>query len=137
MLHIRGTVSSGKGEGAEYIRLPWVQKQIISKLGFAPYAGTLNVKLNKNDALRFKKALEEAEVVEISPRAGFYGGRCLKAGLMRTVECAVLIPEVPCYPEDVLEVVASMNLRERLHLADGDLLDITVFLLKSSFLGQF
>ena len=43
---ITGTLFSGLGEGAYYISLPGYKKQFISKLGFKPYPGTLNLKIS-------------------------------------------------------------------------------------------
>jgi len=42
------------------------------------------------------------------------------------LECAIVIPEVAGYPEDVLEIVAPANLRETLQLEDGDEITVTV-----------
>ena len=43
---LSGTLFSGLGEGAYYISLPGYKKQFISKLGFEPYPGTLNLKIS-------------------------------------------------------------------------------------------
>ena len=127
-LCITGTVFSGKGEGAKYVGLPWVKEQIIRKLGFVPYVGTLNIRLTEDDAKRLAKALEKAKAIEISPVAGFRRGKCYRASLADGVECAIVIPDATDHPEDVLEIVAPVNLRDRFHLGDGDLLDIRVHL---------
>ena len=47
---------------------------------------------------------------------------------MRRLRCAVVIPEIPGYPEDVIEVTAAANLRKKLGLKDGDCLEIDVLL---------
>ena len=124
-LCITGTVFSGKGEGAKYVGLPWVKEQIIRKLGFVPYVGTLNIRLTEDDAKRLAKALEKAKAIEISPVAGFRRGKCYRASLADGVECAIVIPDATDHPEDVLEIVAPVNLRDRFHLGDGDSLDIS------------
>jgi riboflavin kinase len=46
---------------------------------------------------------------------------------MDKVEGAIIIPQVPFYPEDVLEVIAPFSLRERLKLRDGDEVRLTVY----------
>ncbi|OGD48688.1 hypothetical protein A3K79_06500 [Candidatus Bathyarchaeota archaeon RBG_13_46_16b] len=116
---------SGKGEGAKYVGLPWVKEQIIRKLGFVPHVGTLNIRLTEDDAKKLVKALEKAKAIEISPVAGFRCGRCYRASLADGIECAIVIPYVAGYPEDVLEIVAPVNLRGRFHLGDGASLDIS------------
>ena len=127
-LCITGTVFSGKGEGAKYVGLPWVKEQIIRKLGFVPYVGTLNIRLTEDDAKRLVKVLEKAKAIEISPVAGFRRGKCYRASLADGIECAIVIPDVTDHSEYVLEIVAPVNLRDRFHLGDGDSLDIRVHL---------
>ena len=128
ILVFKGKVFSGSGEGAKFIELPWVRKQITEKLGFIPYLGTLNIKLAK-DYVKLKKMLKKAKSIEISPVKGFCRGRCIKVCLMDNVECAIIIPEIAGYPEDVLEVIASINLRERFLLKDGDMVKVKITLL--------
>ena len=118
---------SGKREGSRFIELPWVKRQIVEKLGFTPFPGTLNIRLTKEES-RLKDSLEDAEAIEISPADGFSRGRCFKATLMRRLRCAVVIPESPGYPKDVIEVTAAINLRKKLRLKDGDCLEIDVLL---------
>lgn len=126
-LHIKGTVFSGKGEGTKLIRLPWVKKQITEKLGFTPHPGTLNIKLIK-ESLKLRTLLEKAGAVEISPAVGFHRGRCFKAYLMNNLRCAVVIPETPDYPKDIIELVAPIDLREKLQLIDGDYVEVKILL---------
>jgi len=127
-LRIGGTVFSGKGEGSKYIGLLWVKEQIVRKLGFVPYVGTLNIRLTKNDVRKVGRALKDAEAIEISPKAGFSRGKCYRASLTDGIDCVIVIPDVTDYPEDILEIVAPVNLRDRFHLGDGDLLDVRVCL---------
>ena len=117
-----GTVFSGKGEGRKFIELPWVKSQIEEKLGFTPYSGTLNIRLSKEDATQ-KKLLENVTQIEICPEKGFCKGMLIKSSI-HGLECAIIIPKVPHYPSDVLEVIASWYLRERLKIADGN--EVTV-----------
>jgi CTP-dependent riboflavin kinase len=126
-LRIEGIVFSGKGEGARFIELPWVKKQITEKLGFTPHSGTLNLKLTKKE-LKHRTSLEKAKATEISPAKGFSRGRCFKAYLMDKLKCAVVIPEIPNYPRDIIEVIAPANLREKLQLRDGDPVEVKILL---------
>ena len=124
MLRLKGRIFSGKGEGAEFVNLSWARKQVEEKLGFAPYSGTLNVRLDGKHA-KMKKALMNATGVEIFPPPGYCRARIFQASIMN-VKCAVVIPEVPGYPEDVIEVISSANLREKLHLVDGSWVEVKV-----------
>jgi riboflavin kinase len=119
-----GTVFSGGGAGKKFLDLPWVKQQIEKKLGFAPYPGTLNVMLSEESAKR-RKLLEKAHSTKICPANGYCNGALFKA-FIGTLECTIVIPEVADYPKDVLEIIASVNLRETLQLEDGSEVKITV-----------
>jgi len=124
-IRVKGRVFSGTGEGAKFIKLSWVKDQIREKMGFTPYEGTLNLRLNGEDK-KVKKALEEADSVIIVPESGYCRGKCFKARIMESVDGAVIIPEVEGYPDDVLEVIAPINLRERFRLKDGDYVELSL-----------
>ena len=126
-LTIKGKVFSGSGEGARFIRLAWVRKQIAEKLGFIPYTGTLNIKLAAESVV-IKKSLKNARAIEISPVKGFCRGRCFPAYFMQDSKCAIIIPEVKNYPEDIIEVIAPVNLREKFNLEDGDMVEVRIIL---------
>lgn len=126
-LNLKGAVSSGKSEGARFIELPWVRKQIVEKIGFNPYPGTLNLKLT-NEEVKRRALLNKAEAIEISPATGFSSGKCFKAHLRDNVRCAVVIPETRNYHRDVIEVIAPTNLRDKLTLEDGDYVEVRILL---------
>ena len=113
-----GTVFSGTGQGKKFMELPWVKQQLTKKLGFSPYAGTLNIRLNKESAKQ-KSQLEKQHGIIVYPEESYYAGLLFKAKI-GTDECFIVIPQVPNYPKDVLEVIAPINLREKLNLKDGD-----------------
>lgn len=123
-IKLNGTVSSGGGEGKKFLELPWVKRQITKKLGFTPYPGTLNVKLTE-ESLKQRKLLEKAPSTKICPAEGYCNGALFKA-FTGTLECAIVVPEVKGYPKDLLEIIASVNLRETLQLEDGSEVAVTV-----------
>jgi riboflavin kinase len=45
---LEGTVFTGLGEGAYYVTKEHYRQQIVEKLGFEPYPGTLNLKLSSD-----------------------------------------------------------------------------------------
>jgi len=123
-LEFSGTVFSGRSEGQKFIKLPWVKRQIQEKMGFNPYPGTLNLRLFEESAER-RKLLVSAEGMRICPTEGYCNGLLFKARI-GDLECAVVVPQVEGYTLDVLEVIASVNLKEKLGLRDGDEITITV-----------
>ena len=123
-IEFSGTVFSGQGEGRRFIELPWVKRQIQEKLGFIPYPGTLNARLLK-ESMERRKFLDDAEGMRICPPEGYCSGLLFKAEI-EGLDCAVVVPQVEGYTLDVLEVIASVNLKEKLGLRDGDEITITV-----------
>lgn len=119
-----GEVISGQGSGRKYLALPWVKSQIEEKLGYTPFLGTLNLKLTA-DSINRKKQLAKAKAVQICPAEGYCIGLIFRA-FVGELECAVVAPKVEGYPADLLEIIAPVNMREQLHLKDGDAVTVTV-----------
>jgi riboflavin kinase, archaea type len=123
-IFFEGTVFSGQGRGKKFVQLPWFKQQVEEKLGFSPYPGTLNLFLiGKN--VENRRLLEVSDGLMIKPQTGYYSGVMFIATI-DTLECAVVIPIMPNYPNDVLEVIAPIYLREKLKLVDGSLAAVNV-----------
>jgi riboflavin kinase len=112
-----GTVYSGKGVGKTFVALPWVTAQIEQKLGFSPYQGTLNLRLTGKGKNK-RKLLTPEKGITITPQADFLPGVAFRASI-NGFEAAVVLPLVPNYPADVLEVISPLYLRGKLGLGDG------------------
>jgi len=122
---LKGKVFSGGGTGSLFVNLPWARKQFRTVLGFNPYPGTLNLRMSGTDIAELRHATRG---IKIESPKGFYGGRCFEALVLNRVRGAVVVPDVPGYPSDVLEILAPINLREELGLKDGMELTVTVWL---------
>jgi riboflavin kinase, archaea type len=121
---VAGTVFSGDGSGKEFVDLPWFKRQVEEKLGFSPYSGTLNLRLTGKEVEK-RGLLETAGNLTVEPKTGYYSGLLFRATI-DGLECGVVIPIMPNYPSDLLEVIASVYLRSSLKLADGSLVVISV-----------
>ncbi len=119
-----GTVFSGEGRGKKFVELPWFKRQVEDKLGFSPYLGTLNLRLLGKETEK-RKELETAGNMTVKPEAGYYSGLLFKASI-DGLDCAVVIPIMPNYPSDVLEVIAPVYLRGSLKLVDNSLVTVSV-----------
>ena len=124
-IDLAGRVFTGQGEGKKYVKLSWVRRQIKEKIGFNPYPGTLNLRLDEENVKR-RVLLEKDATLRVCHSEGYCTGLLFKASLNGGT-CGVVIPQVENYPENVLEVVASVNLKQKLRLRDGDLVTVTVF----------
>lgn len=119
-----GIVFSGRGEGKKFVSLPWVTRQIEEKVGFTPFLGTLNLRLT-GEAAKLKSQLQNAHLSSIDPAEGYCPGFVAKAKI-GSLAVAIVVPEVPNYPLDVLEVVAPVCLREKEKLVDGSTVAVEV-----------
>ena len=125
-IKLTGKVVSGRGEGRKYLELAWVKQQITEKLGFSPYLGTLNLLLNE-ESMKHRRLLGKNAALGVCQSEGFCTGLLFQASI-GGLTCGVVIPQVENYPDNLLEIVAPMNLRQKLRLRDGDEVGVTVFL---------
>ena len=67
---ITGALFSGLGDGAKFVKLDWVESQIEEKLGFRPFYGTINLRLDKAsiDIVRKLKDNEGAKIIPPDPK---------------------------------------------------------------------
>jgi len=126
VLTIKGTVTSGYGEGRLFLNLQWVKDRLREVSGFIPYPGTLNLLVKDEESSRALNLLREHSGIPIEPPPGYLPGKIFKAEL-GSLDCVVVIPIIDRDP-DVLELVSGVNLRETLGLRDGDHLKVKVYL---------
>jgi riboflavin kinase, archaea type len=119
---VMGTVFSGMGKGSYYVGHPGYQRRFKEALGYAPYPGTLNVKLDAEsmEKVRQVRASGGTRVYGFTEgRESFSGLSCFDGELMG-VEVALLFIDVTYYNETVAELISPEYLRGRLGLKDGD-----------------
>jgi len=118
---VEGTVESGLGEGAYYMSLPQYMQQFEQILGFAPYPGTLNLRLSQV-AVQRRKRLTLADWYQVagfeSEGRTFGQVRCLPC-MIGDIPCGIVVPGRSHYPDALVEIIAPVGLRRELHLNDG------------------
>ena len=123
-----GIIFSGLGEGAYYVSQEGYREQVREKLGFEPYPGTLNIRLKTKLDLERKEHMERMPGVEIqsfkTEDRSFGSARCYPVLVNDEVEGAVVIAERTGYDRSVVELIASVNLRKRLGLKEGDVVRV-------------
>jgi CTP-dependent riboflavin kinase len=72
--------------------------------------------------------LEGVKWTGISPVSGFCRGKLAEAYFIDNLKYAIVVPEVENYPEDIIELIAPINLRHRFKLKDGDTVEIKITL---------
>lgn len=116
---LSGKVITGLGEGQYYISLEGYREQFREKLGFDPYPGTLNIKLDEKSIDIRKKVTESINIMGFTDMKRTFGkGSCFRIRIS-DIEGAVITPERTHYPEDIIEIIAPVNLRTDLDLKDG------------------
>jgi riboflavin kinase len=132
-IELQGFVTSGMGEGRHYISLPGYMEQFIEKLGYEPFAGTLNVDLT-DESVRARAGMASLEPVTIEGweddertyGPAFCYPASVEVGDSIYEPAHVIAPERTHHDEDQLEVIAPEKLREALGLEDDDEVTINV-----------
>jgi len=125
---LTGTVISGLGEGRYYMSLPHYKEQFSGSLGFEPFPGTLNIRLDAA-SVQVRKHLDHAGWIDIpgftADERTFGGARVLPCRIRGEV-CAIVEPSRTHYPEDIIEVIAGHELRKTLNLNDNDTIEVEI-----------
>jgi riboflavin kinase, archaea type len=125
---LRGNLISGLGEGRYYMSLEPYKRQFFEHLGFEPYPGTLNIRLNPA-SIPLRKKLDQLEWIEIkgfiADERTFGSARCFPCRIAEW-PCGIVVPGRTHYPDDIVEVVAPVPLRENLGIKDMDMVTVEV-----------
>lgn len=120
-LRFSGLVTSGLGEGRYYLSQPGYIVQFQERLGYTPYPGTLNVRVDPKELLRIDgvKEWEGIRIDGFQASGRTFGGATCYGGRVNGRPCHLIRPDRSHY-QDVVELIAPESLRESLALHDGD-----------------
>ncbi|WP_214020809.1 DUF120 domain-containing protein [Methanoculleus sp.] len=125
---LAGTVISGLGEGRYYMSIPHYKEQFGAYLGFEPFPGTLNIRLDAA-SVQVRKQLDHAGWIDVpgftADERTFGAARVLPCRI-RGHKCAIVVPSRTHYPEDIVEVIAGCELRKALNLNDSDTIEVEI-----------
>ncbi len=129
-VRFRGRLIRGRGEGVQFTEVPWVKEAFTRILGFEPYPGTVNLRVDPSEVGDALRVLREAEGHWMPPPegSGFCAARCFRGRLGTGLKAGLVIPEVEGYYEDILEILAPVNVQEALGVSEGDALEVEIFL---------
>lgn len=131
-LQLDGKVVSGMGEGAYYMSLNGYRSQFNEKLGYEPYAGTLNLKLLNQSSMRMRSVMDNYPSIFIrgfTDSSRSYGWvKCYPAILNDGAidRAAVIVLERTHYDNSMLEVIAPVCIKDSLRIKNGDLVKVLV-----------
>jgi CTP-dependent riboflavin kinase len=72
------------------------------------------------------RAREAERIVAGEP--GFCDAIIFRGMINQKYECGVIIPLVPSYPENILEIVAPVRLKDALNIDDGDTVELELYI---------
>jgi 4-hydroxy-3-polyprenylbenzoate decarboxylase len=125
-LKVEGRVVKGLGESASFLSIPWVNNQLLEKLSFSPYCGTLNIDVGDpavQEAL--KKGNGSRRIVP--GEKGFCEALLVEGVVAGRYPCGVILPLMADYPTTILEIVAPVHLKETLGIVDGDKVEVDLY----------
>ena len=117
---LNGKVITGIGEGKYYTQLHEYVVQFEKVLGFIPYPGTLNVELDAESITLFGICRPEGITLNgfVRDERTFGDVECVNVRIF-DIEGAVVRPKRTHYPDNIIEIIAPVNLRERFDLNDA------------------
>lgn len=131
-MNFEGEIISGMGEGSYYMSLPGYKQRFKEKLGYEPYPGTLNIKLNSKLYVDRKKEILKFPAILIdgfSDEMRTYGWvKCYPTLLNESDEIngMVLILERTHYDDTIIEIIAPFSIKDKFKLENGDVIKFKV-----------
>ena len=127
-LEISGIITKGLEEGRYYLSMDGYKKQIRERLGFVPYPGTLNVKIDDEELWKRQYILQLEPVVIAGFRdrkrtyGDLYAYRCKVEGQ----PCTLIVPLRTHHGPQILEIISPHNIKRKIGKKDGDLVRVIV-----------
>ena len=129
-IDLKGTLVSGMGEGAYYMGLKGYTKQFQSKIGYIPFPGTLNVRLDQKihqESIKQFETLNGIKIKSFSDGKRTYGWvKCFSAKLNNSINCQLIILERTHHDDSVIELISKVCLRKNAKLKDGSKVSIKI-----------
>jgi riboflavin kinase len=130
-----GQVISGLFEGAYYISKEGYQRQIVEKLGFKPFPGTLNIRIGEDDSHK-RRRLERRDYIRLEGfldgERSFGAAHCFPCMINNEIKGALIVAERSLHDHGVMEIISPYYLRRKLKLVDGDIIKVSFVPLRRS-----
>lgn len=131
MERMTGIIFSDLGQASLFMALDWVQDLLKERLGYHPFPATLNVRpKGAEDAQVWRRIQSDHAGTPLTPAsdshcsAKLYRVEIYAAANAAKVGGAILLPDVKDYPQDKVEIVAPMRLKDHFRVHDGDQLTL-------------
>lgn len=118
-----GTITSGLGKGAVFLSIGYYKEKIKEKIGFEPYPGTLNLQID-NIKSKLLNNIIPISIESFKKNGKTYGGAACFKIKINGVGAAIIVPDLTEHEENMVEVIAPVNLKSKLKVGDGDKVNI-------------
>ena len=120
-LTVTGKIVSGEKKGASFTQLNWVQNQCQNKLGFSPFPGTLNLKIEDETITLIETLFQKGGIELVPPDSKSCTGHVYPVSIMG-VPGAIVAPaeKVRAHGKNIIELIAPASLKDALDADDGD-----------------
>lgn len=128
-LSMAGRVFSGMGRGKYYVGHPEYQRRFEVSLGYRPYPGTLNVKLEESaviERLRALRSMNGARVEGFTQGGEVFSGLNCFNGTLNEERITLIFIDITHYNESVAELISPAYLRGKFGIKDGDAVNFAV-----------
>lgn len=131
-IDLSGVLVAGMGEGKYYMSLKGYTKQFAQKIGYVPFPGTLNVKLDKKEhveSLRQLNNLDGTKIDGFSDGKRTYGWvKCFACKLNDKVDAQLIMLERTHHDLSTIELISKFEIRKKLALKSGSPISIKITL---------
>src|SRR5574338_1449827 len=127
-IDLGGVLVAGMGEGKYYMSLKGYTKQFKTKIGYVPFPGTLNVRLDKKEFVEVVRQLNNLDGMKID---GFSDGKrtygwvkCFSCKLNGKVAAHLIMLERTHHDHSIVELISKFDIRKKLDLKNGSAVSI-------------
>lgn len=120
MREITGKLFTGMGVAQEYLSMQEYKTRIEKAVGYKPFPGTLNLRLDGKTKQEIRDNRSPIEVEGFKKNGEKYSSAELYLVNIDGVDAAIMDLEISDYDDTVIEIIAPNNLRKQLNLEDGD-----------------
>lgn len=131
-IDVTGTLVTGMGEGKYYMSLKGYTKQFRQKIGYVPFPGTLNVKLDKKEQIESLRQLGNLPGTIID---GFSDGKrtygwvkCFACKVNGKVDAQLILLERTHHDLSTIELISKFEIRKKLGLKNGAPMSIRILI---------
>lgn len=116
---LKGKLVDGLGEGKYYTSLSHYNKQFAEILGSKIFLGTFNLEVNPAERNIFTSK-PPMKISGFKTQERSFGGIDCWHCSLNGQKCLAILPHRTNHPENILELISSVNLRKKFNLKAGD-----------------